>query len=247
MSKLFAFKNTVRRASRQMESYRNGREFSDFDLSLGFFSFCTWLAEGIKLEQLSPEMTQMHVSNVNSTARKSAEYFCISYLNNPGFLSGVKTFYPSFSPSDEIQMSVELVHPSEPNYHLWEYSLTRTVILLTRAIGYDFCDGKAQIFLSVSLPELLSDAVLWVSEHLPETALNPMLETFFEFYPFVYVEMFPNETVTNSTHNQNSNSQISQRHPNQLQQSDGCGCIVILFLLPFAYLVFYSISNFWTL
>lgn len=125
-----------------------GRPFTDKECSLGLLSFLVWFAQAEELRRARHPYFEKYVGAVNDSARAAGIEFVTDGLATSGVVEAVTQHFPRFNPTVEARLAIETVRPGGPGHDIWHDSLTRVMILTTRALAYAFCEGRLQAIRS---------------------------------------------------------------------------------------------------
>lgn len=127
-------------AVKQMQPFV-GREFTEQEVSLALLSFLVWYAQAEVLRQAKHPYFEQYVGAPNVSARGAGIEFMTDGLATPGVVEAVKKHFPRFDPEIETPLAETPTRAGAPGHEAWDNSLTRVMILTTRALTYSFCNG----------------------------------------------------------------------------------------------------------
>ena len=118
-----------------------GREFTEKESTLAMLSFLVWYAQAEELRRANHPYFEQYVGAPNVSARGAGIEFMTDGLATPGVVEAVKEHFPRFDPKMEAPLAETPTHAGDAGYDAWQDSLTRVMIITTRALAYSFCNG----------------------------------------------------------------------------------------------------------
>lgn len=154
-------KETVEEVCVSMLSFRDGKEFSGLELYLGFCSFLYWLHTG------EVNLSEEHFSLPNVSARNSAINFIKIVAQDDSAIKEIGRLSPGFSITEELNLSQQQLDVESEYWERWKFSLTRSLILITRALAYGFTSHTNLKLVIPNGEESLIDFLLNSAENWP--------------------------------------------------------------------------------
>jgi hypothetical protein len=125
----------VRTSANKSLIYRSQVPYEDNEMALAFAAFVAWLAASAQLS--NPEM---HFRAANASGREFSLLAITYACQEASVTAEFNRAFPKFNVEEEIAMAGQRILKDSPSWASWEYSLTRSVILIVRFLAYDVCE-----------------------------------------------------------------------------------------------------------
>lgn len=152
----FEYYNSIAKFVEPMLAFRYGKEFSQLELLIGCVSFLNWLEYGRKIDYIDyPEYklellskcpmllgsSDYYFEYANESARRIAIQFCRRIYNVDEIINTIKETHYYFNPTNELNWADPPISPNHVYWEEWEVSFTRSMILITRGLAYNYING----------------------------------------------------------------------------------------------------------
>lgn len=173
-AQLAALEEETRRVADSMAGFL-GRPFTEEEASLGLLAFLAWYGRVRSLRESDAAAADGILGSPNDTSGAIATAFAADGL--AAVAEPIRVHLPAYRPDLEVRLANEQIRPSHPAWPQWETSLTRAVVLTTRALAFAFVGGGLPAVRALTderLETLLSLGEIWVGSWLGDGAARKL-------------------------------------------------------------------------